>query len=123
MSTYGARSIRGAITCDANTVEEITNATQELVRAVISENAVEITDIVNIWFTVSPDLNASFPATAARAIGLEGVPLMCASEIAVPGSLEKCIRMMLTMNSTKSQNEISHVYLRGAKVLRNDLGR
>lgn len=115
------RGVRGAITVTENTVEAICSATTELLLEVIGQNNLIKESIVSIMFTTSPDLNAAFPATAAREMGWLQVPMMCAQEIAVPEALAKCVRVLITVNTDKSQSEIQHVYLRGAKALRPDL--
>ncbi len=115
------RAIRGAITVKNNDKDEILQATKELLEKIISENNVAKEDMVDIIFTLTPDLNAVFPARAAREIGFSDVPLMCMSEIPIDGALEKCIRIMLTINTDKSQKEIRHIYLRDAVALRPDL--
>jgi len=116
-----ARGIRGAITADDNTIEEIIEKTKELLTTLKKENNFKIEDIVSIFFSVTPDLNAAFPAQAARELGWERVPLFDMQEIDVPGSLPRCIRILIQINCTKSQQEIRHCYLRGAKILRKDL--
>ncbi|GAB6174070.1 chorismate mutase [Paradesulfitobacterium aromaticivorans] len=115
------RGIRGATTVGSNTAEEIKEATIELLQAIVKENNLSEEDIVSAIFTVTSDLNADFPASSARAIGWDRVPLLCSTEIPVPGSMPLCIRVLLQVNSDKSQLEISHVYLRKAVGLRQDL--
>ena len=115
------RGIRGAITADGNTKQEIIEKTKELLIALKKENDFKIEDITSIFFSVTSDLNAAFPAQAARELGWDRVPLFDMQEIEVPGSLSKCIRVLIQINCQKSQTEIKHCYLRGAKVLRKDL--
>ncbi len=116
------RGIRGAITVEQNSKEEILSATKELLTAIITENNVSPEDIASAFFTVTADLNAEFPAAATRELmGWTYVPMLCATEIDVPGRLEKCIRIMVHVNTEKSQTELKHIYLRGATVLRRDL--
>ena len=115
------RSIRGAITVENNDREEILQAAGELMQDIINENNLKTDDMVNMIFTLTPDLNAVFPAVAARLAGITNVPLMCMSEVDVPGALEKCVRLMITVNSDKSLDEIHHVYKREAVKLRPDL--
>lgn len=115
------RGIRGATTVAENTSEAILEATRELLSQLLEDNQLEYEQICSIIFTVTPDLNAAFPAEAARAIGMTMVPLLNALEIPVPGRLEKAIRIMLHVNTDKTQAEIRHVYLHGATVLRPDL--
>ena len=115
------RGIRGAITVNSNTKEEIIEITKELLITLQRENNFKIEDIVSIFFSATPDLNAAFPARAARELGWEKVPLFDMQEIEVPKSLPKCIRILIQINCQKSQTEIKHCYLRGAKILRKDL--
>ncbi|HWV35901.1 MAG TPA: chorismate mutase [Thermomicrobiales bacterium] len=116
------RGIRGATTAAANTAEDILEATQELVTALIALNDLDTDDIVSAIFTTTPDLTAMFPALAARTFGWTEVPMMCSHEMAVPGSLEKAVRVLVHINTTKSGKEIRHVYLKGAKQLRPEWG-
>ncbi len=115
------RGIRGAITVNSNTKEEIIEITKELLISLQRENNFKIEDIVSILFSVTSDLNAAFPAQAARELGWKQVPLFDMQEIEVPGSLPKCIRILIQINCLKSQTEIKHCYLRGAKTLRKDM--
>ncbi|MBZ4645775.1 MAG: chorismate mutase [Petroclostridium sp.] len=115
------RAIRGAVTVDNNTKEEIILYTKQLLKEMIMLNNIDINDMISIFFTTTKDINATFPSVAARELGLTNVPLMCASEIDVPGSLQKCIRVMVHLNTDKNLDEIIHVYLRDAKKLRPDL--
>lgn len=116
------RGIRGATSVDKNDAQEILSATRELLHDLLKSNDIEEFDeIVSAIFTTSPDLTKTFPAEAARAMGMKQVPLLCASEIAVPGSLPLCIRVLLHINTEKKQSEITHVYLREAKRLRPDV--
>ena len=111
----------GAITCDLDAPEEIEARTQQLVREMLERNAIAHDDIISIFFTATEDLSSQFPATGARGIGLGDVPLICAREIAVPGSLPRVIRVLLHAHSDRPRAEIAHVYLEGARVLRDDL--
>ena len=115
------RGIRGAITVERNEAAEIAAATRELIETIIKENSLDTEDIASAIFTVTSDLNAGFPATAVREMGWRYIPLLCANEINVPGSLGRCIRVLIHVNTAKSQKEIKHVYLKGAAVLREDL--
>lgn len=114
------RALRGATTVDANDADQILDATEELVRIVMERNGVEPDDMVSCIFTCTNDLNAEFPAVAARRLGLSGVPLLCAREIDVPGSLPRAIRLMLHCY-VDPETEARHVYLREAVNLRRDL--
>ena len=115
------RGIRGAITVEINTKEEIIEKAKELLVTLKKENDFKIDDIVNVFFSATPDLNAAFPAQAARELGWDRVPLFDMQEIEVSGSLSKCIRALIQINCQKSQTEIKHCYLRGAEILRKDL--
>lgn len=112
------RGVRGATTTLANTAEDILEATDEMMRVLIHLNDLEPDDIVSAIFTTTPDLTATFPALAARNIGWTEVPLICSHEMAVPGSLQKAVRVLLHVNTTKSPKEIRHVYLKQACQLR-----
>lgn len=116
------RGIRGATSVEADNSHEILSATRELLHELLKANGIqEFDEIVSAIFTTSHDLKSTFPAEAARAIGMNMVPLLCASEIAVPTSLPRCIRVLLHINTDKKQSEITHVYLREAKRLRPDM--
>ena len=112
------RGIRGATTVDYNDREEILVATTELLRLMVLENNVLVEDIASASFTLTDDLDAVFPAQAARQIGWIEVPLICMREIPVPNSLGKCIRVLLLVNTTRSASEIQHIYIRKAASLR-----
>ncbi|OGC23674.1 chorismate mutase [candidate division WOR-1 bacterium RIFOXYB2_FULL_42_35] len=112
------RGVRGATTVANNTKEEILAATQELLAEIIEKNNIEIADIASVVFTTTADLNAEFPAQAARKLGWEDTALLCAREIDVPGSLQKCIRVLLHVNTNKKQSEVVNVYLKEAVNLR-----
>lgn len=115
------RGIRGATTVEANTSQLIKEATRELLTAIVTENDLYTEDIVSAVFTVSPNLNADFPASSAREMGWDRVPLLCATEIPVPGAMPLCIRVLLHVNTDKTQMDIVHVYLRKSVTLRKDL--
>ncbi len=117
------RGVRGATTADGNTREEILQATRQLLALMIRQNGIEPQDVASAIFTTTVDLNAEFPALAARQLGWLDVALLCTHELDVPGSLRKCIRVMLHWNTTKASSEIVHVYVKGASVLRPDLSR
>ncbi|MCO5215405.1 MAG: chorismate mutase [Thermomicrobiales bacterium] len=112
------RGIRGATTAAANTAEDILEATQELVDVLIGLNGLKSEDIASAVFSTTPDLNAMFPAAAARMFGWTEVPMMCTHEMHVPGSLQKAVRVLVHVNTNKSPSEIRHVYLKGAVKLR-----
>lgn len=115
------RAIRGAITVEKNTEEEILSATKILLEEIFKLNKEACSDMVSMIFTLTPDLNAVFPAKAARFMGITNVPLMCMSEIPVEGALEMCVRVLIYVNTDKSLEEIHHVYLKEAVKLRPDL--
>ena len=115
------RGIRGATTVEHNDREEILAATTELLQLLISRDELRAEDVASAIFTVTEDLDAEFPALAARYLGWTEVALICTREIPVPGSLEKCIRILLHVNTTRSAAEIQHVYIRGAVNLRPTL--
>ena len=117
------RGIRGAITVDANTKDAIHKAAHLLLSALIEANDIQPHDVASAFFTTTPDLDAEFPAVAAREMGWTHVALMCAHEMGVPGSLPMCLRILLHVNTTKAQDEIKFVYLRGATALRKDLAQ
>jgi chorismate mutase len=115
------RGIRGATTAPENTSAAIVSATDRLLREIIAANAVQAEDVASVFFTTTPDLNGEFPAAAARALGWQKVPLLCATEIDVPGRLQSCIRVLMLVNTDVPQVDIRHVYLEGAARLRPDL--
>lgn len=117
------RAIRGAITVKNNEKKEIWDSTEEMVNAIIKENNLDLNDLISITFTLTPDLNACYPAVRVREMGITNVPLMNMPELAVPGALEKCIRVIIETNSEKSLDEIKHIYLREAKRLRPDFSK
>ena len=113
------RGVRGATTVARNEGRAIYEATVELLSTMVSLNGLRPEDIGYIWFTVTEDLNAAFPADAARAgLGWTDVPLICGREIPVPGALEKCVRVLVAWNTAKTQSDVRHVFLHGARVLR-----
>ena len=117
-----ARGIRGAITVNDDSVESIKEATIELFQAVLDANSVNTADIAYILFTMTKDLKSAFPAKFAREnFDIKYVPLMNVNELDVEPSLEKCLRLLMVVNTEKSQDEIKHIYLKGAKVLRPDI--
>ncbi|HET8985458.1 MAG TPA: chorismate mutase [Trueperaceae bacterium] len=116
------RGIRGATTVADDTPELILDATRELLLELLAANDIDDYDVIaSIFFTTTPDLRATFPAEAARAIGMTTVPLICNQEIPVPGRLQRCVRVMMQVNTQRSQTEMVHVYLREARALRPDL--
>lgn len=117
------RAIRGATTAAMNTKEEIFSASQEMIEKIIADNCIETADISDIIFTVTPDITAAFPAAAVRRLGFADVPLLDMAAPDIDGALKMCIRVMVHVNTEKSNSELRHAYLRGAKVLRPDIGR
>jgi chorismate mutase len=115
------RGLRGATTVDVDTTEQVTERSQELIVRLMERNDLAEDDIVSVLFTATADVTSIFPATAIREIGFGAVPLLCAAEIAVPGAMPLCIRVLLHVHTTKTKDEIHHVYLHGAQGLRDDL--
>jgi chorismate mutase len=112
-------ALRGATTAAANTEAAIVGATTELLGEMLGRNRVAPGDVISIVFTATPDLDAAFPASAARALGMADVPLLCAQEIAVPGALRRCVRVLMHLHSVSA--DVEHVYLGAARSLRGDL--
>ncbi|NLP14615.1 MAG: chorismate mutase [Clostridium sp.] len=115
-------AVRGATTVENNNSDEIIAETQKLLLEMAKRNELHEEDIISIIFTVTQDLDKAFPAVAARNIGWTSTALMCMNEINVQGSLKKCIRIMMHVNSEKGKKDIKHIYTNGAKVLRPDIG-
>lgn len=115
------RGIRGAISVEANTTQAIRKATIELLEQIIEKNEVNLEDISCVIFTMTQDLDALYPAAAAREIGFSQVPLLCFNEMKIQGSMEKVLRVLMLVNTEKTQKEIKHVYLGQAQKLRPDL--
>jgi chorismate mutase len=114
-------ALRGATTVDEDSPEAIVAATQELLETLLARNDVEPDDLVSLVFTATSDLTAEFPAAAARKIGIEDVPLLCAREIDVPDAVPRCIRVLVHLYSTRPRGALRHVYLGDARHLRTDL--
>lgn len=115
------RGIRGATTAKNNDRESITEATQELLNNIIVKNDIDIDDICFILLSATPDLDKSFPARAVREMGLDKVPLLDVAQMTVENDLERCIRVLVTVNTEKKIDEIKHIYIRGAAKLRPDI--
>jgi chorismate mutase len=115
------RALRGAITCNENSKQEIEEKTQRLVKELLARNELEHDDLVSVVFTATDDLTAEFPATAARAVGLGDVPLLCARELAIDGGKPLCIRILVHCYTDRPLDGLHHVYLEGARTLRDDL--
>jgi chorismate mutase len=121
MSSARVQGFRGASTCRENSVNEITEVTQELLLAMLERNGISHDDVVSVVFTTTPDLTATFPAAAARGIGFGDIALLCASEINVPGAMALTIRVLLHAYTQRARSDLRHVYLRNAQSLRDDL--
>ena len=115
------RGLRGATTVDADTVVQVTERSQELMRELLAKNGLVEDDIVSALFTTTADVTSIFPAAAIREIGFGAVPLLCAAEIPVPDSMPRCIRVLLHVYTARARDEMHHVYLHGAQGLRDDL--
>jgi chorismate mutase len=115
------RAVRGAIVVPADSAEDVLASTRRLLGSLLERNGVETEDLVSILFTATDDLRSAFPAEAARQMGLGRVPLMCASEIPVRGSMPSVVRVLLHFHSERGLDEVTHVYLDGAESLRDDL--
>lgn len=119
--TLAVRALRGAIQVDRDDPATISTATATLVREVLARNGITADDVISVFFTMTPDLVAAFPAAAAREIGLADVPLLCSTEIAVPGALPRVIRLLAHIETSRPRSALRHVYLHGAERLRPDL--
>jgi chorismate mutase len=117
------RAVRGATQVSADDRDAVIAGTAELVRAVLDRNEIDPADLISVIFTATPDLTAEFPAYAARAIGITDVPLLCATEIDVPGAMPRVIRLLAHVESGRPRGDFHHVYLHGAAQLRTDLPR
>ena len=117
------RAIRGAIQVSEDDRDAILDGTTEMVSAVMTRNDLTTDDVISVLFTVTPDLTAEFPALAARKLGFHAVPLMCATEIPVPGAMPRVVRLMAHVETESSRAQIQHVYLRGAVGLRQDIAQ
>jgi chorismate mutase len=115
------RAIRGATTVEKDTKEQVIKRTQELVARILEANDIATDNIISVIFTATDDIKSMFPATAGRAMGLNAVPLLCARELDIQGSLALCIRVLMHVYTTKKPDEIKHVYLEDAVALRGDL--
>ena len=119
------RGIRGAITADANTADAIVEATETLLRELVTLNQLDVDEVAFAYLTTTPDLNAEFPALGARRLGWVDVPLLCGHDMNValpnPRGVARCIRALLLYNTDKTQREMRHAYLRGAAAIKADL--
>ena len=117
------RAVRGAVQIDTDERDAILEGTTELVNEVMARNELTTDDVISVLFTATPDLTAEFPALAARKLGCHDVPLICASEIAVPGAMPRIVRLMAHGETDRPRSAILHVYLRGAAALRLDIAQ
>jgi len=115
------RALRGATTIEKNLHKDIVYETKNLLSEIVQANSISKDDIISVIFSTTRDINAAFPAVAAREMGWTDIPLMCTNEMEVPGSLEKCIRVLMHINTDKSNSQLKHIYLKEAKKLRPDL--
>jgi chorismate mutase len=115
------RAVRGAIQVEHDHRDEVLGATTELLAAVLQRNALVPDDLISVVFTATPDLTSEFPAYAARQMGITDVPLLCATEIAVPGAMPRVLRLLAHVETDLPRAHVRHVYLRGAAALRTDL--
>ena len=115
------RALRGATTVDADEPEHLSDRVQTLVSQMLERNGVSKDDLISILFTATDDIHSMFPATAARVIGLGDVPLICARELDIEGATPRCVRVMMHFSTDRSRQELHHVYLEGARQLRDDL--
>ena len=115
------RAVRGATTVEVDTPEAITERVVALLRQILDRNGLDEDDLISILFTATEDIVSTFPATAARSMGLGAVPLICARELSIAGSVRQCIRVMLHVTTDRHRDQIHHVYLEGAQGLRDDL--
>lgn len=116
-------ALRGAITLEKDDADHMMERVQRLLREMLDRNDVSHDDLVSIFFTATPDVHSAFPATAARAMGLGDVPLLCAQELDVDGGMPLCVRVMMHLSTERSRGELRHVYLEAARSLRDDLPR
>ncbi|MEZ5322571.1 MAG: chorismate mutase [Microthrixaceae bacterium] len=119
--TRSVRAVRAATTFEHDDVDHVTERVVEMVTTTLERNGIGHDDIVSILFTATDDLTSVFPAGATRTIGLGDVPLICARELAITGSMPRCIRMMMHVETPRSRAELRHVYLHEARSLRDDL--
>ena len=115
------RAARGAIVVGADTSEQVLDATQRLLSAMLDRNAVETGDLISILFTATDDIHSMFPALPARKAGFGDIPLICARELDIAGGTERCIRVMVHLDTERQRDELRHVYLHGAQGLNDDL--
>ncbi len=115
------RAVRGATQIDADEREQVLDASAELIQAVLQRNGLTSDDLISVVFTATQDIHSEFPAYAARLMGITDVPLLCATEIAVPGAMPRVLRLLAHVDTAMARSQVRHVYLRGAAALRSDL--
>ena len=123
MGLVAVRAIRGAIQVDADERQAVLDGTAELVTAVMDRNGLSTDDVISVIFSATADLRAEFPALATRSLGFQEVPLLCCSEIDVPGAMPRVVRLMMHVETERSRSQMQHVYLRGATALRLDMAQ
>lgn len=119
--TSVVRAVRGATTIDEDTREQITERVVELLSELLDRNSIAHDDLISVWFTATDDIHAMFPAEAARKVGFGDVPLICARELDITGATPLCIRVLIHLSTSRARDELHHVYLHGARGLRDDL--
>ena len=119
--TTAVRALRGATTIDADTAEQVTERVMGLLEQMFERNSLDHDDVISVIFTATGDIHSMFPATVARKFGLGDVPLLCAQELDIHDATPRCIRVLLTVNTGRSRDHLHHVYLEGARNLRDDL--
>ena len=117
------RAVRGATQVDRDDRAEVLDATTELLQAVLAKNDLAPDDLISVVFTATPDVRSEFPAYAARQMGITDVPLLCATEMDVPGAMPRVLRLLAHVETDRPRSDVRHVYLRGAAALRTDLPR
>ncbi|MCI2240711.1 chorismate mutase [Kineococcus sp. TRM81007] len=123
MAVRAVRAVRGAVQVDVDERDVVLDATRELVSEVIRVNELSLDDFISVLFTCTADLTSEFPAVAARELGMGDVPLMCARELEIAGSMPRVIRLMAHVETTLPRSDVRHVYLRGAQALRRDIAQ
>jgi chorismate mutase len=121
--TMPVRGFRGATLLTADDADEMSDAVVELLQHMLERNVIDPDDIISVIFTATPDLHCAFPAAAARRIGFTDIPLICAQELDITGAVPRAVRVLMHAESPRKRSEISHVYLRGAEVLRQDIAQ
>jgi chorismate mutase len=115
------RAVRGATQIEEDERQQVLDATTELLETVLSRNELTMADLISVIFTATPDIRSEFPAYAARQMGITDVPLLCATELDVPGAMPRVLRLMAHVETDRPRHDVRHVYLRGAAALRTDL--